>query len=549
MLSRTFRSHKRVVGESVTMRIFDVPKGYRGAGRAMRVAVHGSCRVHDPFEALATAGTIIRVWANYLSTSFTLGEVHQMMQHCLGNSDISQPLLPFIFHDPDQLVPWTSAQRRILDDVDVFIIEVSDLRQVRYRNTYFQLQNFIRNFLSRHGSALSQWYRSFSTGAPISDDLVEKALSEMPNLPASDRGLFESILRETRLEPVDVEGAKQIIEKIRFNPAAHWIFVSHFIVPGLSGRLMQDRLKLRETLREATQACDAGFFDPSDPVAKFGKEVALAKGGADIYHYDKAFESTIADALLEQFYSGLPQATAAARSSSFFASNIAFQAVASALNALLVTFHRERLAQSTIDDSGLHAHYASLLERNQIIHSQEINVVDVILRYLPEFDDYHVLRAGLGEIAFLLSAFGLKCMAVDPFDTRFSAIEAGASYLQRCGVLKEDSWRAMKGTVPDIDRQGCVLAVATQLAVTVPPDEEEEILKRLEAYDAILFSPALLVRPRNESTEQEVLLDRFRRAGFTQIRDYPRFNLVYCAREQVVGAMASTQPQRAAVAA
>lgn len=473
-----------------------------------------------------------------------------MMQHNLGNSEIPTPLLPFIFHDPEAVPSWTSTQRRIIDDVDVFIIEVSDLRQIRYQSYYFQSQNFVRNFISKYSTVLLPWYRSFSIGEPIGDELVEKALSGIPDLTHDKRNLVESILREARLEPLDVEGVKLAIERLRFSPEAHWIFVSHFVVPGVSGTLMQDRLKLRETLREATETCGVDFFDPSASVAVYGREAALDNGGSDIYHYAKAFQPVIAETLLERCYLDLSRTSATTRSANFAAGNISLQAVASALNALLVSLHRERLAQSSIDESGLYAHYASLLEQKQIVRQPEIEIVNIILRYLPEFDCYHVLRAGLGEISFLLSVFGRKAVAVDPFMARFLAIEAGGNYLEASGFLKEGSWRAINGVFPSLDRRGRVLAVATQLAITVSPEEEENILQELETYDAVLFFPRMLVRPRKEVVEQEALLERFRRAGFTSIREYAHLNMIFCAKDEEVGlSMTSKQPLRATITA
>ena len=526
------------------MRIFDVPAGYHGAREPLRVAVHGSCRVHDPFEALAAGGTITKVWANNFATSYTLGEAHQMLQHFLGNMPICNSVMPFVFDEPDKVPPWTQAQRRILEGVDAFIIEVSELRQVRYRNAYFQHQVFIRNFVSRYGSALLQWYGPFSIGAAVSDELVHKTLSEIPGLAKDERTLIESILREARLEPVDVEAAKLAIDRINCKPTAQWTFVSHFVVPGLSGTLMQDRIRLSETISHATEACGVGFFDPSATVAKHGREFALANGGTDIYHYDRKFESTIAEELLQQIYSNFRRtipATQSFRREKTASGNVALQAVASALNVLLVSFHRQRLAQSNIDESGLYAHYAALLERNQIVSKQGVDLANLMLHHLPEFDSYDVLKAGLGEVAFLLAAFGRQAVALDPFRTRFSAIVAGAEHLHVCGFLGH-RLRIQEGIVSARIEQGRTLAVADQLAITVSAQEEEEILKRLEAYDAILFCPSLLVRPRQGAAEEEAVLDRFRRAGFTLIRDYPHLNVVYCAKDQL--AAATLEPSR-----
>ncbi|MGD9883620.1 MAG: hypothetical protein AB7U95_26255, partial [Reyranella sp.] len=146
------------------MRVFDVPKGWRGATLPVRIAVHGSCRVHDPFEALASKGELIKVWANNYAVSYTLAEAHQMLRLSIGESEIPTYLLPFIFDDARNALTPSGWPRDVIKDVDVFVVEVSELRQVRYREFFFQIQVFMRNFVSKYGAALLPWYRAFSLG-------------------------------------------------------------------------------------------------------------------------------------------------------------------------------------------------------------------------------------------------------------------------------------------------------------------------------------------------------------------------------------------------
>jgi hypothetical protein len=513
------------------MRVFDVPKGYAGIGRQLRVAVHGSCRVHDPFEALAAAGKLMKVWANHLAVSYTFGEACQALQWNLGERAIPAELLPFIVDDPTRLPAIEPQQRRVLESVDVFIVEISELRQIRYRDFFFQIQVFMRNFVSRHGAALLPWYRLFSTGRPATKDVIQEALGRLAHLDAEERAFVESILVETQLAAIDPESAKRAIATLAATCDARWLFVSHFVVPGMSGTLMLDRAKLQEILRAATAACNVDFFDPSQMVGRYGRATALANAGADIYHYNPDFQSMIGDALLLQLSATLEPDRAALE---LAAPNAAppLQPISCALNALLTMCHRERLARLGVDGSGLHAHYALLLERCEIVGRQELDIAEIILRYLPAFDCYHVLRAGLGEMAFLLAVLGRRTKAFDPFAGRLQALTAGAKYLRSCGFLGEDGVDATLATVPSPSPGERTLAVATQLALTASPAEEESILKQLERYDAVLFLPGALVRPRDSKADEELLIDRFRRAGFVEVRDYPHLRLVYCARNR-----------------
>jgi hypothetical protein len=453
-----------------------------------------------------------------------------MLNFCLGNRKIPDSTQPFVFDDPSKIPPWMPAQRRVLQSVDAFIFEVSELRHVRYRDSYFQIQVFMRNFVSKYGATLLPWYREFSVGRPVSDEIVHQALSRLPKLPSDQLKLTESILREARLEEIDVEAAKQFIRSLVATARGHWTFVSHFLVPNLGGTLMQDRAKLREILADATAECGVQFFDPSDIVARHGRTEALANQGKDIYHYNPAFQAEIGEALLRKLH-----CTAEASSERLGGNVKAFtplDSVSAALNALLTVVHRERLDRFGVDESGLHAHYALLLERRQVLGAREVIVADLVLRFLPEHEAYHVLRAGLGEVAFLLAAFGRKTSVFDPFQQRIAALTAGADYLKDCGFPIAEGFEIHQATVPDVAPGNRTLAVATQLLITASPKEEEEILQRLEAYEAIVFNPMSLVRVREEPGETGNLLDRFMRAGFSIVRDYPFANVVYCAKER-----------------
>ncbi len=456
-----------------------------------------------------------------------------MLQWCSGRRTIASSLLPFILSGSGEALSQEPARPRILEDVDAFLFEMSELRQIRYRDVSFQIQAFTSNFISKHGSAVLPWYRLFSQGLPVSDELVQETLSKLTNLAGEERELTGSILREARLEVMDVESTKHAIVELTSGSPDRWTFVSHFVVPGLAGTLMQGRAELRAVLAEAAAATGAGFFDPSEIVATYGRETVLANRGADIYHYDPEFQSTIAEILVQHLRARDGRKVARKPPSE----DVSIQVVGGALNALLISLHRERLRDLDVDGSGLHQHYAALLEQHQIVSKGVVDTVDLILKFLPSFDCYHVLRAGLGEMAFLLAAFGCKVTAFDPFSTRLSAIKAGVAHLKACNFPNAGDLTANLATVPDVAEGRRTLAVATHLLITASSQEEEAILARLEKYDAILFDPALLVRARESHEERESLIDRFRRSGFTHIRDYPRLGLIYCAKNDVAASV------------
>lgn len=514
------------------MRVFDVPAGGGPNDRPMRIAVHGTCRVHEPFEALATTGRAVKVWANNEAVSYTFGEARQMLAHCLGQSPIPAPLQPFVFEKPAIAPPPEPAHRRIIESVDAYLLEVCTLRQIRYRNTYFLYLAFTKNFVSRHQSAVLPWYRVLSRGHAASDEVVADAMAKLRHLPREEQELTESILREARIEPSDVTSGARIVSELAGEERWRWTFVPHFMVPGLSGTMMDDRQKNRQVVSEVASSCGVGYFDPSALIALHGREKALDNGGKDPNHYSKPFQATIGRALLQEPFARLADRSAPPSPVGTVSSTPANATlVGAALNTALITLHRERVSKLGVDGSGLHQHYAVMLEQRTLLRQSELVIAEIILNFLPRFERYDVLRAGLGELAFLLSAFGCKTTAFDPFASRIGAIKAGIEHLRDCRFPNSEQLDSGLVVVPELTGSENALAVACLLTLTLSAEEEEAMLARLEKYRAVLFYPSALIRARPTAADQEALVERFRRAGFTHFKEYPGPGLVYCARD------------------
>lgn len=279
------------------MRIFEV-RGHDQ--RVLRIAVVGTCRVLNPFEDLAQLGKLKRIWANYPAATYSLGEAIQIIRYTLQDQDIPTELLQFIFDEPQKLPARDRQQPELLRSCDAFVIEVPELRQFKHTQAYFQVNVFFRSFLGKYQNAIAPWYREFSLQREISDDLVSVTLDALSHLSDSEREIVKSVLQYTRLEKLSAATIISGIPKLKLNETAHVIVVSHFVVPGLDGTSMRDRLAIREVLREGTAQCGVDFFDPSELVARYGRTTALSSQGADIHHYNPEFQHTIAEALLDR---------------------------------------------------------------------------------------------------------------------------------------------------------------------------------------------------------------------------------------------------------
>ena len=194
----------------------------------------------------------------------------------------------------------------------------------------------------------------------------------------------------------------------------------------------------------------------------------------------------------------------------------------------LLPLHRQRAADLGVDESGLLEHYKTRVDLGAIAtRSDVMNVVETIERSLPAFDSYHVLRAGLGEIAFLLSALGKRVVAYEANVSRFAAIEAGLEVLKVAAPDIVKHFSVMSEVVPDAHPG--VLGVANHL-VGIYAHQEEDVLTRLSRYSALLIEPRVFLRPRPSMEEQDEIVEELRRRGFLTIHKFPNVGLVYCAK-------------------
>ena len=205
------------------------------------------------------------------------------------------------------------------------------------------------------------------------------------------------------------------------------------------------------------------------------------------------------------------------------------------INEGLLLLHRERVAAMGVDGSGLFQHYNQRLDFKDIAGRQVKDLAHLIVSVLPKFDRYDVLRAGLGELAFVLAALGLRTGAFDQNARRLEAIYAGLAKFG--GEDPEWGRRLMVGraAVPDVARQGRYLAIAHYF-VGFTPAHEDKILDQLACYSAVLIDPGTFLYARPSPEERDAAIQAMRSRGFTRIQEYPRLGVVYCGRPDDMGA-------------
>jgi hypothetical protein len=209
--------------------------------------------------------------------------------------------------------------------------------------------------------------------------------------------------------------------------------------------------------------------------------------------------------------------------------------LAAQVNAALIALHRARLDAMGPRESGLEAHYVRLLERNLLVGEREKTTLRLIDDYLPAYDVYAVMRAGLGELALLLAASGRAVIAFEPDRRRRAAIEDGRARLETMGLAPARALTVIDALTPPAELSGRVLGVGLDVAHVASEAAVAPHLVRMSAFAALLIEPRLFLRRRESLADQALAAQSLRAIGFEDRRDFPGAALSWFDRKAEAG--------------
>lgn len=496
------------------MRIFDLVGSTDSQRRGHRVALLGTCRLFGPFEELVDRGRAIRIWDDGVGTN-DLAAALQIVRNTRGKFDIPKIVRPLIFQ-PDERPVRTRMDRTILDTVDTFFVEISESWHISYPPYILNVNHFYSEFVSKYGRELLGWYRAFAAGT-IDAAMIESTMAKLADrdLDLEERIWIESLVRHARWQFAgDAEVSAAMLDAIMFDPGKQWILVPLFLVPGVEGDQMSRRAEGIELARQLSGKMKLTMYDPTELLKKHGVRTALAGEGRDVHHYDAKFLHIVADGLLGA--AGLvaqPDETASV--------------AAARINETLVELHRQRLSLG-VNESGLYAHYKGLLDMKAIAGPAVAKLASIVIDVLPGFEEYHVLRAGLGELAFVLSSLGLTTTAYEPNAARFEAMKAGLARLGADDPIVARCLTIHGTALPDLPVPNRILGLAHHL-IGYPSEQQDQVLARLARYGALLINPIDFLFNRPSAQEQDELLAKLDALGFRNIRRVSE-HFLFCSR-------------------
>ena len=287
------------------MVVYELP-ATREAG-ALRALTLGSCRVRNPLFVLRDQG-LLRIRGEGPTPTHTAEEAAQSLALFMGEMDIPDFLDPYVFETPTR-PEFDRLGQLIAEEIDVFLLEVSDYRQFSFRGVKLN-QNFVtRHLVKPRRGALLDWYREISRGEAAREETIEAARAKLRAAGFTDEGPIVDLLRHVQLTTCDPSATAATIGDLARRLGGQWVIVGPFAIPGNDSDLMGRRRALARDLADAAAAAGALFYDPTKLLVEYGATTALADEGVNVYEYAETFYPRLGRALLAQVRSVGPAAS------------------------------------------------------------------------------------------------------------------------------------------------------------------------------------------------------------------------------------------------
>jgi hypothetical protein len=247
------------------------------------ITVFGSCRVYNPGAILAADGRAKLNQGNIFGFVHCAAEVLQQLRLITGETLAPTRLRPYLNigdHWRTPPPPTADALAQQFAATDVFVVEVSSLRHLRFKAFLLQI-NRTRELLAADPDVLRDWWTVLlKTGRNNRDAIPRDGLTP------TARELMEQVT----LVEQPASTIRRDIEAIARRLGKPVLFVSHFNVD-MAGAPIAQRSTIVEAFNGAGFAAPCDVLDPTGAVKARGIDHALA----DAAHYQPKFERELAD--------------------------------------------------------------------------------------------------------------------------------------------------------------------------------------------------------------------------------------------------------------
>lgn len=246
----------------------------------------GTCRIAEPLGATVQLRGLRRNSSNIYGFVHTAPEALQQIDYLEGR-EFPTELARFL--TPDGVLVRSQRQA-----TDVFVVEISTVKEIVFDAWYLQINYLERTFRDR-GGLLEAFFGLKGERDP---EVRRRHFEALPGFAETDalerRVLIEGYIRSTTRDELEAHMA----EIVRRLPAPV-VFVNHINVPNTAGDLIASRNRLCGWIGEICAMRGYRHFDPSPHVSTYGVSEAMAEEGRDLNHYANPFKPIIGSILFD----------------------------------------------------------------------------------------------------------------------------------------------------------------------------------------------------------------------------------------------------------
>lgn len=257
--------------------------------QSLVVTTIGTCRIADPIFAATKKRPLKRANRRVYGFVHTSREALQQIECLLDSRQIPEDLAPFIA-GPEK------TARDVLDEPDVFIVEVSTAKEIHCGEWLLQT-----NHMERALADVRPLVEIFNKHKQLHERDARRIELEAHPLfaeatPAQRHVLWEAFVRLTTRAELE-----QHLATINARLPAPTLFSCHIDVDALDGTPLASRRLLCGWMREICAAAGYNFVDPTPQALEFGRTRALANAGSDVNHYAEKYKALYGSYLFDEF--------------------------------------------------------------------------------------------------------------------------------------------------------------------------------------------------------------------------------------------------------
>ncbi|QTL02261.1 hypothetical protein J5J86_15840 [Aquabacter sp. L1I39] len=212
-------------------------------------------------------------------------EIYQQFLFVSGARPVPERLRPFL-NVPSNWVAPPEAElshfHALFSDTDVFVVEVSSIREVVFKSILLQI-NRVQELLASDPAVLANWWKPMlRTGV---NDVSAYPLDKVT--PVDAEVVNSLVIREQTTDQLESD-----IRRIMTFLDKPIVFVSHFDTDYDRTSIPQRRMII-DTLGRVCRRRGVHVFDPTSEVLDAGLDVAIT----DLGHYKPSFEPRIAECM------------------------------------------------------------------------------------------------------------------------------------------------------------------------------------------------------------------------------------------------------------